>query len=114
MTIRKVMDYLTKFNDCGFVHCNIIIINYGESMLKGGCARAGHGHYKYSASETMLKPGTSIYDTVTYSENVDCFAVGVMAWELATGGHAFPNTEATSSLVVADMNVLYYNKNVIS
>jgi hypothetical protein len=121
--IHATMGYLATLNNCGFVHCNLCmsnivvdyngnikIINYGEGMLKGGCARAGRGHYKYSALETMQKPGTSIYDIVNYKENVDCFTVGVMVWELTTGEHDFPTPEATSSYVVADMSVLYYKR----
>jgi hypothetical protein len=77
---------------------------------------AGRDHYKYSALEIMMKPGTSVYDTIKYQENGDCFAVCVMAWELATSGHAFPNTEAISNFIVVDMNVLYYNRkrNILS
>jgi hypothetical protein len=85
---------------------NIKIIEYDESLSKGGCARLGRGHYEYSAPEIMLKPGASIYTIIKYKENIDCFSVGVMAWELATGMRAFSHVEADSSLLIADMSVL--------
>jgi hypothetical protein len=121
--ILRTMLYLQKINDKGLIHCNLCmnnvviqsdgdikIIGYGESVRKGGAVRRGRGHYEYSAPETMLKPGDNIYTPIIYKENVDCFSVGVMAWELATGTHAFPKVEEDSSLANADMGVLYYNR----
>jgi serine/threonine protein kinase len=121
--IVSTMTYLQQINDSGFIHCNLCmnnvvimydgnikIIGYGECVRKGGAARLGRGHYEYSAPETMLKPGDNIYDRVIYKENIDCFSVGVVAWELATGTHAFPNVEEDSSLANADMGVLYYKR----
>jgi hypothetical protein len=89
---------------------SVKIIGYGESLRRLGRARVGRGHREYSAPETMLKSGASIYTTIHYNENVDCFSIGVVAWELATGTRAFPNVEADSGLASVDTSVLYCNR----
>jgi hypothetical protein len=61
----------------------------------------------------------SIYKKVRYDANVDCFAVGVVAWwhggmvawELIMAINAFGNVAQDSGSTSADLNVLYYNRN---
>jgi hypothetical protein len=121
--ILSVITAIQKLNEYGFVHCNlnmnnvvvgydggIFIKNFDQSLHTNVATRRGRGNNKYAAPETMKKPGSSIYENVEYGENTDCFAVGVMAWELATGVHAFANVEGTSDSITADISVLYYNR----
>jgi hypothetical protein len=44
---------------------------------------------KHSGPEAMIMQSKSIDNYMKYKDNVDCFAVGVMTWELATGINAF-------------------------
>jgi hypothetical protein len=53
----------------------------------------------------MIMPKKSLYDKGMYKQNVDCFALGVRAWELATGTNAFNNVAQDSNTTAAD---LYY------
>jgi hypothetical protein len=95
---------------------NTCVCNHDQCLPEDELARVGCGHYKCAAPETMKKPTHFIYENTLYYNKVNCFAVGVMARELATGRHAFANMEEDSNLVVADMNILYYNRkrNILS
>jgi hypothetical protein len=121
--MMSVIMAIQQLNAYRFVHCNlnmnnvvvgydggILINNFDHCLHTNVITRCGRGNNKYSAPETMKKPGSSIYENVEYNENTDCFAVGVMAWELATGVHAFANVEETSDSMIADISVLYYNR----
>jgi hypothetical protein len=93
-----------------FVHCSlsmtnivvdysgkICLCNFDQCVYKiHRIARVGGGHYEYSAPETMMQPRQLIYEMVEYKINIDCFAVGVMAWDLATGIHAFADVQKDS------------------
>jgi serine/threonine protein kinase len=128
--IEETLKGIRQLNNVGFIHChlslnnvvvddngNICVYNFDQCLRRDGCVvHAGRRHYKYSAPETMKRPRHSIYENVKHKINIDCFAVGVIAWELAKGMHAFANVEANSNLVAADMSVLYYNRksNILS
>jgi hypothetical protein len=56
--------------------------NFGQCQsMEHGIAPVGHGHYKYSTPETVTMPRQSVYEQTEHKMNIDCFAVGVMAWE---------------------------------
>jgi hypothetical protein len=58
----------------------------------------------------MITPRQSAYKQIEQKMNIDYFAVGVMAWELATGIHAFTNPEEDSNSPVTDLNISSYNR----
>jgi hypothetical protein len=109
--IEETLKSISQLNLNGFIHCNLwrsnVVVdyhgnfcahNFDECLHKEhGRARVRRGHYKYSAPETMLRPGQSIYNQINDNVNRDCFAVGVMAWEFATDIHAFANVEKDSN-----------------
>jgi hypothetical protein len=54
-------------------------------------------------------PWEYIYHQIKYHVNVDCFAIGVIAWELATSIRALADLEEDFNSPAADLNELYYN-----
>jgi hypothetical protein len=57
-----------------------------------------------------MMPRQSVYKHIEPQMNIDCFAVGVMAWELTTRIHALTNREEDSNSPVTDLNISYYHR----
>jgi hypothetical protein len=124
--MEEALKAILELNNSDCVHCNlsmanvvvdyprrIRVRNFDHYQSQDECwARLGRGHYKDSAPKSLVMPRKSIYDKAKYEANVDCFAVGVMAWKLATGSNAFDDLAQDSNSPAADMNGVYYNRKI--
>jgi hypothetical protein len=122
--IEETLKGISQLNNYNFVHCTLYMTNvaadhsgrvrldnFGQCQsMEHGIARIGRRHYKYSAPETMMMPRQSAHKQTEHKMNIDCFAVGVMAWELATGIRAFTNSEEASNSPITDHNISLYHR----